>query len=340
MEKVVITSILNKNQKDAGPKAKNDDRKILIDNGFSPLDIVVPQNRLKKLVFAEFKLGNEIKKNTADEYIIQYPLYSILVVKKLVAAIRKYNKNAKIIILIHDIESLRLRKDDLDYKKKELGIFNSVDALIVHNESMQNYLKQLGVSTPMVAQGVFDYINNFEIAKSTAYDQTICFAGNLAKSTFLNKLTLQSSKCEVFGLPKPQGNYNEGVIYKGAYPADELPKYLSYNMGLIWDGTSLETNDGVYGEYTKYNSPHKASLYLSCGIPVIVWNKAGIASFIQDNNLGICVESIKDLDTTLNNISENDYEKMKKNSEEYAERIRKGKNIMTAVKKCEEQFVN
>lgn len=338
MKKIVITSILDKNQKDAGPKAKNDDRKILIDNGFNPLDIVVPQSKLKKIIFAELELGNKIKENKANEYVIQYPLYSMLVIKKLVSVIRKYNRDAKIIVLIHDIESLRLRRDDSEYRKKELEIFNTVDALIVHNEAMQDYLKKLGISVPMISQGIFDYLNDFEITKNKTYNRTICFAGNLSKSIFLNKLTLQSSECEVFGLPKPQDSYNKGVIYKGAYPADELPKYLNYNMGLVWDGTSLETNDGVYGEYTKYNSPHKASLYLSCGIPVIVWNKAGIARFIRNNNLGISVESIGNLDAILNSLSENDYKKMKMNAEEYAKGIRKGKNIITAVKKCEERL--
>ena len=107
------------------------------------------------------------------------------------------------------------------------------------------------------------------------------------------------------------------------------------DFGLIWDGSELKTNGGVYGEYTKFNSPHKASLYLSSGIPVIVWDKAGIAPFIRKNNLGITVESIEKLDDILGEISSSDYMEMKTNAENYALRIRKGKNVITAVKDCE-----
>lgn len=335
MKKIVITSILDKNQKDAGPKAKNDDRKILIDNGFNPLDIVVPQSKLKKIIFAELELGNKVKENKADEYVIQYPLYSMLVIKKLVSAIRKYSKNAKVIILIHDVESLRLRRGDLGYKKKEKEVFNSADVLIVHNKSMSKYLKELNVSVPMVTQGIFDYINNHNLMDIKEYRKKICFAGNLMKSTFLNKLELQGSSCNVYGMPKPQKEYKNGVFYKGAFPAETLPEHLDGDLGLVWDGSSLSTNDGVYGEYTKYNSPHKASLYLSCGIPVIVWDEAGIASFIRKNNLGIIVKSIENLDGILEEIDNSDYMKMKENAQEYASKIRKGENIISAVSKCE-----
>lgn len=334
MKKIVITSILNKNEKDAGPKAKNDDRTILVNYGFIPLDIVAQSNKLKKIIFAKSKLKKLIKKNAADEYVIQYPLYSMIIIKELISAIRKYHVNAKIIILIHDIESLRIRKEDYKYKEKEKNIFNKADALIVHNEAMKKYLEQQGIETPMISQGVFDYLNNQKLIKSKEYRKMLCFAGNLEKSLFLKKLELHSAECNVYGFPKPE-NYKQGVVYKGVFPADELPKYLEGDFGLIWDGPELKTSSGIYGEYTKFNSPHKASLYLSSGIPVIVWNKAGIAPFIRKNNLGITVESIERLDDILNRISCSDYMKMKANAEDYALRIRKGKNIITAVKDCE-----
>ena len=337
MKKIIITSILNKNEKDAGPKAKNDDRTILINQGFIPLDIVARSNKLKKFIFAKSGLKKLVKENAADEYVIQYPLYSMVIMKELISAIRKYHANAKIIILIHDIESLRIRKEDHKYKEKEWNVFNGADALIVHNDVMKEHLEQQGIETPMISQEVFDYLNNQELIKNEKYKKELCFAGNLEKSLFLKKLELHSAKCNVYGLPKFE-KFKQGVVYKGAFPADELPKHLEGNFGLIWDGPELKTNSGVYGEYTRYNSPHKASLYLSSGIPVIVWNKAGIASFIRKNNLGITVESIEDLDNILSKISSSDYMKMKANAEDYALGIRRGKNIITAVNNCEKIY--
>lgn len=338
MKKIIITSVLKQNEGNAGSKAKNDDRNILVKNGFIPLDIVARTNRVKKLLFAEVQLKKIIKKNKADEYVIQYPLYSMIIIEKLVSTIRKYCKNAKIIILIHDVESLRLRKGDSRYSQKEKKIFNKADALIVHNDAMSKYLKQLGIHTPMVSQKIFDYINSQNIIKNDKYEKKICFAGNLEKAAFLKKLELFSSKCYVYGYPKPKGEYKQGVIYKGAYPADELPKYLNGNFGLIWDGSALNTNGDVFSEYTRYNSPHKTSLYLSSGIPVIVWKKAGIAQFIKENNLGIIVENIDNLDEILNKISDSEYKQMKKEAEDYAYKIRNGENILAAVKECETLF--
>lgn len=337
MKKIIITSILNKNEKDAGPKAKKDDRAILVNHGFNPLDIVVRSNKLEKFIFAKSGLKKLVKQNVADEYVVQYPLYSMIIVKELISAIRKYHVNAKIIILIHDIESMRIRKGDYKYKEKEKNVFNSVDALIVHNDAMKNHLKRQGIQIPMISQGVFDYLNNQKLIKNKKYEKKICFAGNLEKSSFLEKLELHSSECNVYGLPKP-GKYKKGVIYRGAFPADELPKYLDGNLGLVWDGPELGNNCGVYGEYTKFNSPHKASLYLSSGIPVIVWDKAGIAPFIRKKNLGIVVKSIEDLDDILDKIDNSKYMTMKANVEKYALRIRSGENIVMAIKNCEKLF--
>lgn len=339
MKKLVVTSIINKNGKDAGPKAKIDDRKILMSQGFSALDIVPCRNKMEKFVFAKFKLGSLIKENAADEYVIQYPLYSMIIVKKLISAIRNYHVNAKIIILIHDIESLRIKKSDQKYKEKEREVFNNVDALIVHNNAMKEYLKSQGIETPMVSQEIFDYLNDQKLIKNKEYTKKICFAGNLEKSTFLKKLELHLSECNVYGLPKPEG-YKKGVTYKGAFSAHELPKHLDGDFGLIWDGSELSDNSGIYGEYTKYNSPHKASLYLSSGIPVIVWDKAGIAPFIKKKNLGITVESIENIDEILSKIDVSEYEQMKKNVEEYSKKIRKGMNITTAIRNCEDLIFN
>lgn len=340
MKRIVVTSVIKQNEGNAGSKAKNDDRNILINDNFEPLDIVVPQSRIKKLLFAELKLKNKIKTNAADEYVIQYPLYSMFIIEKMVSAIREYHKNAKIIILIHDVESLRLRKGDSKYSQKEKDLFNKVNALIVHNDAMDKYLRRLGIQTPMVAQGIFDYLNDKKIIKNDNYEKKVCFAGNLEKAVILNNLKLDVTKCNVYGLPKPQTRYKHGVVYKGAFPADELPKYLDGDFGLIWDGVSLNTNDGIFGEYTKYNSPHKTSLYLSCGIPVIVWKKAGIARFIQKNNLGIVVENINNLDEILNRINDSEYKQMKKNAEDYAYKVRKGENILRAVNNYETLLFN
>ena len=65
------------------------------------------------------------------------------------------------------------------------------------------------------------------------------------------------------------------------------------SFGLVWDGMSSETCKGSFGEYLRINNPHKTSLYLASGIPVIIWSKAALAEFIEKNKCGIRHERIR-----------------------------------------------
>ncbi|WP_051006281.1 hypothetical protein [Liquorilactobacillus vini] len=113
---------------------------------------------------------------------------------------------------------------------------------------------------------------------------------------------------------------------------DILPKYLRQSFGLIWDGTSLNQCDGVFGEYLKYNNPHKMSLYLSSGLPVIVWKQAAVADFVEKNQVGITINRLSDLDEILDKLSIDDYRQLKENVVKIAKGMRNGVYIKRAVK--------
>jgi len=90
----------------------------------------------------------------------------------------------------------------------------------------------------------------------------------------------------------------------------------------------------VLGEYLQYNAPHKMSLYLRCGLPLIVWEKAGLASFVKENRIGVCISSLADLDETLSAIGTEQYMEMKRNAERIAERISRGFYCLKAIGQC------
>lgn len=334
VKKYVVTSIKDSKTFDAGSKAKNDDRLILEKNGYTSLDISTSNSRIKKLFQGIWKIKKIIKNHPADQYVIQYPLYSIFIIENVIKNIRRYTPNAKIILLIHDIEALRLRTDDKKYIKKEMAVFNSVNSIIVHTNRMKDKLVQMGVTTKMIVQGLFDYLNPQEMFTNEEKTENICYAGNLEKSGFLKNVSLEKTHLKVFGTPQPTFPLKNNVKYCGAYPSDELPKYLNADYGLVWDGTSLDSSKGVFGDYIKYNSPHKASLYISSGLPIIVWKEAGIASIIKENNLGIVVDSISDLDEITSKVDLKEYLSMKKAVIDYGKRIREGKNLLKALEKA------
>jgi glycosyltransferase involved in cell wall biosynthesis len=103
------------------------------------------------------------------------------------------------------------------------------------------------------------------------------------------------------------------LSYEGAFPSDVVAYHIKGSFGLVWDGISTEECSGQYGQYLKYNNPHKTSLYILCGLPVIVWDKAAISTFITDNNIGFTVSNLDELSDKLESLSLEEYKKMKTN---------------------------
>lgn len=60
----------------------------------------------------------------------------------------------------------------------------------------------------------------------------------------------------------------------------------------------------------RYNNPHKMSLYIASGLPIIIWKNAAQAKFVKENGIGICVENLKDIHEAFSAISEHEYKQM------------------------------
>ena len=114
---------------------------------------------------------------------------------------------------------------------------------------------------------------------------------------------------------------------------EKLANHLTYNFGLVWEGNSTNTCNGVLGEYTKYNNPHKVSLYLSTGLPVIIWKQAALADFVTKNNVGIAIESLDEIDDAIKNVGKQQYAQMKSNTDIIAKKMRSGFYIKSAIHK-------
>ena len=329
MNKYVL-KIVDGQKYTAGSKAKVDISDILENNGFKTVILNIPKTKIGKILFMRRnvnKIFNSI--HNGDIFVIQYPLYSRFGFKTLMKSAKK-NK-VKTICLIHDVESLRLYKNNKSRVKTELSIFNKFDVIISHNARMTDWLKNNGIKSKAINLNLFDYLTEAEMPK-IKQDSNIVFAGNLEKSKFLNKWNFEP-KLTVFGI-NPSDKYSNYIDYKGAKTPDELPKFLSGSYGLVWDGNSLDTNDGIYGEYTRYNNPHKVSLYLRCGLPVIVWKEAAIAEFVTKNKLGIAISDLRDLERKLNCISYEEYNDIKNNVKKISTKLSEGYFTKSAVNRA------
>ena len=117
-------------------------------------------------------------------------------------------------------------------------------------------------------------------------------------------------------------------------PADEFIRNADGDFGLVWDGDSLETCQGDFGEYLRYNSPHKVSFYLRAGLPVIIWRQAAVAPIIEKEGIGITIASIAELEQRLQTLTADELEQMRSNVARIGQRLASGAFFREALGKA------
>ena len=141
---------------------------------------------------------------------------------------------------------------------------------------------------------------------------------------------MSNIKFELYG-PDYSGSPGENISYHGSFSPDELISHINGHFGLVWDGESCELCSGAYGQYLKYNNPHKFSLYLASGIPVIVWTESAIARYVEEKGIGLCVSSLEEMDIVLNDLEREKYYSIKDNVLKIRKDIISGKHLMAAL---------
>ncbi len=112
------------------------------------------------------------------------------------------------------------------------------------------------------------------------------------------------------GFDKSSAECPEKFNIKGFMLPNKLIGEAEGDFGLVWDGDSVDSCSGDWGEYLKVNTPHKISLYIRCGLPVIVWREAAMAGFIEENGIGISIDSLRDIEGVYERMTQDEYEQM------------------------------
>lgn len=326
----------------AGSKARKDVENILKDEKFNVLytntSYGVQKNKiLKPIQYYEylknyFKWKKTVNKlSSGDIVIIQYPLNNItLFFNKILTKLNK--KNVLTIALIHDLDSLRItdnmkslyKRRIINTDKTTLNLFKKI---IVHNDKMKEYLMQYIDENKLYTLEIFDYLLDEKLSNiERGKNEPVVIAGNLSsiKANYLKKLpTIKNIRINLYGkgldfeLPK-------NINYKGAFLPDKIAGKIDGAYGLVWDGNDIDKCTGVYGEYLKYNNPHKASLYIVSQLPLIVPKSSAISKFVLDNKIGITINSIKDINKKIEQLTDKDYEDMQKNLKNISKRLLNG----------------
>lgn len=325
----------------ASSKAVNDCNYILESYGIKPFRLKI-KNKGNKYIkkinnYLQLEKITTIKKNSL--VFIPHPIY---LNKKYIDILNKakQKRNIKLIFIIHDLDSVRKMFPDVeaDFEYIDGTMYKIADYVIAHNESMKKYLISKNVDeNKIVTLKIFDYLTDNDIDnKNIKYSKTLNIAGNLNtnKCKYIKELNEidKSININLYGLNFDKAVLNSSSIhYKGAYPADVIPSKLTEGFGLVWDGDSVNGCKGNIGYYLRYNNPHKLSLYLVSGLPVVIWKEAAEAQFVKDNNVGIVVETVEQFGKAFDLISEEDYYNMVKNAKGISSRLRKGEYLINAV---------
>jgi hypothetical protein len=130
------------------------------------------------------------------------------------------------------------------------------------------------------------------------------------------------------------GEKNDYMHYNGSFPPDEVVKRLDGDFGLVWDGDSPESCNGVFGNYLRYNCPYKCAMYIAAQLPVIIWKQAAMADFVVENGIGFTVDSIEDIDSVLSELSDGEYEHMLRNLRKVQQDVISGEYTRTCIGKA------
>jgi hypothetical protein len=344
-----IVDTVNKNDYTAGSKARDDIKRILNSCGFKDIAINIGDNK-KNVLHEVSGIEKQLKEklSTVDDHsyvVFQYPWPTMSFdFAKIIRNICK-EKQITTIAVIHDLNSVRtgsrVTKLYYDCYVREIRYLDSFDYIICHNSKMKGYLVSKGIAdAKIICLNLFDYLVEGDAVEGSEAYREVSIAGNLSpqKTKYIYDLVgagFSSFKLNLYG-PFYEGRTSELIQYHGQFPASSLPAHITNGFGLVWDGDSADTCTGHFGEYLKINNPHKLSLYMACGIPAIVWKQAAVADFVKENQVGICIDRLSDIDAVLGSMDESSYLAMKHNAEEVSKQVKSGyyiKNALTAINK-------
>lgn len=322
----------------ASSKAIDDCTTILSSLGYENYNLTTKLTSrfyLLSIFGAVLKLLYCVRPNTI--LAIQYPLLSGNRLFSYVIRLLHIRK-VRVLGIVHDLNDLRYQSPDPG-RRSDAILLNDYDAVIVHNQAMISWLRNKGVTSSLFSLEIFDYLSDHPSPLPAAvqpFPRTIVFAGNLAKSTFIYDLdSIRDWQFNLYGpnIERSKLVEKKNVHWRGVLSAEDILVDMEGAYGLIWDGNDLVSLDENYGNYLRYNNPHKLSLYLAAGLPVIVPGDSAVAAFVSANQIGIILNNLQEL--TGMEISAEQYALYQRNVYRIGNLIQKGFYLKKAIEEAE-----
>lgn len=334
---------ISKQRYNAAGKPRTDSLKIAESCGgilkqIDTVSIKLSNNRFLKKIESWWNLAYSLLqfflkyRNVKNSVVfIQYPFINMrdslifFILKKL------KKQGNKFITLVHDLEFFR---NDIN-EGLDRFILEYSDVSIVHSPNMLNIIDKRFKVNDSICLEFFDYVSNLDLpANKNLKNIQLIYAGNLMKSEFLkeiNKVSFNNHfKLNLYGTYCDYIKENDFVKYKGRFDAEQFSD-IEGNWGLVWDGTSVDTCEGKLGNYLRYNSPFKMSLYLAAKKPVVVWRESAMAEYVEKYNIGICVNSLNEIRTQIEKLSDKELAQIQQNVNIISKEVRSGNKLKLAI---------
>jgi hypothetical protein len=311
-----------------------DAERILLAKGFKPVCFPYHNSfsfwaKISRFFFL-LKMFFAIKKGSAIVFL--FPVYAGMN-RILLSLLRR--KNVQLVCFIADINGLK--DADEIVLQKEIVFFCRYGYFIVHNEKMKQWLCGQVASVRIVSIiGFFDFLAK-PVTRQRNISFDIVFAGNLEKSTFLEKLHLLNKDqpglhFHLYGAGETETMLDQkNVTYHGVENPYQLPGKLNGSFGLLWDGDTIDKPGGSLGHYMQYISHHKLSLYILSKLPIIVPATAASAPLIEKYKIGFAVNNLYEIEDKIKRLPAAEYQQMQINMHPLAEKISKGECLGNAI---------
>lgn len=320
-------------------KSREDLHKIYQQLGFQPLFdsvLVVKDEKLRYFkknssLLSPFvdEVIEKINSLNGDNYIfmdfpfsIKFPWFSKIITYAARAKI-------KLIFFIHDLDGIRFQNPLLNMTDSMLldMAYSLISATPNMNKVILDSLK-VSKKVKIVNYNYWDYLT--DNVNNENRQALICFAGNLAKSSFLNEVPLPLINAG-FNMYGKGYDKSYGGQYIGEYDPETLVKVLDGKYGLVWDGKSSKTCTGNFGKYLRINCSHKFALYIASSKPVLVWNESPVSKIVKEKNIGFSFSSLYEIPYILQNVNEKQYEEMLRNVKTLKNEIIDGSHLKKVI---------
>ncbi len=284
--------------------------------GFRNMGIYVYDSRNESYESLSSRYDGIIASISAGDIVFfQHPTWNQLKFEEgLIDRIKAYG--GRIVIVVHDVEALMIESSRfmLGYV---IGLFNSAEVLVVPSYAMKAFLQDNGIREDMkfVVQELWDYITDIRFPQAPRFQREIHFAGSPSKFLFPQQWNYDVP-LKVYTAEQCTG---KNVQVMGWMVPDSLLLELSKGgFGLVWYG-----ND-YWHQYMKYNNTIKLSAYLAAGIPVIVPRGISNQYLIEENQLGMVVDSLDEAVERVGNMKETEYQEYVGQVRNFAPLLRNG----------------